>query len=151
MLKKKLFVLFIVLFLSINVKADQCDVSNLNTVDDVAEFQKCVKEKQVDFEKLLMKHKIVQNEIISSLEYLISQEANCIVTEKLKKRGSRAITQAMIDDCQEFSKTYAIKWSQAGSNFQKLIEKRNLTEEHIESLRLKFNYLDIYVKTMRHK
>jgi hypothetical protein len=131
-------------------QAQQCNVSSLNSAADVERAQRCIKSLQEDFERLLENYKVVLKEIDEDLFSLLAQEANCIVIEK-SRRTNPAITQTMVRDCERLSKEYAIKWSQAGSNFQKLIQTQDLTKEHIEALKLKFKQLEGVVSQFRTK
>lgn len=136
--------------LTAGAQAQQCNVSSLNSAADVERAQRCIKALQEDFERLLQNHKLVLKEIDEDLYSLLKQEANCIVIERNRK-ANRAITPTMVRDCERLSKEYAIKWSQAGSNFQKLIQTQDLTKEHIEALKLKFNQLEGVVAQFRTK
>lgn len=68
---------------------------------------------------------------------LVMQEANCIVIDKIKKRGSKAITQAMIDDCQLFSKTNFKKWREVPSEVSGIIlledSEKSIVKENLDS------------------
>ena len=123
------------------VQAQPCNVSSLNSVPDVERAQKCIRALQKDLETLLENYKIVLKEIDDDLYTLLSQEANCIVIEK-RRRVNPAITQTMVSDCDRLSKEYAIRWSQAGSKFKELIQTQDLTEAHIEALKLKFKQIE---------
>lgn len=136
--------------LTSGAQAQQCNVSSLNSAADVEIAQRCIKALQEDFERLLENYKVVLKEIDEDLFSLLAQEANCIVIEK-RRRTNPAIPQTMVKDCERLSKEYAIKWSQAGSNFQKLIQTQDLTKEHIEALKLKFKQLEGVVSQFRTK
>jgi hypothetical protein len=148
-LSKALFISILTLLIS-SVHAQQCNISSLNSSADVEKAQRCIKTLQEDFERLLGNYKVVLKEIDDDLFSLLAQEANCIVIEKGRKTNP-AITQTMVRDCERLSKEYSIKWSQAGSNFQKLMQTQDLTKEHIEALKLKFKQLEGVVGQFRAK
>lgn len=143
-MKKIFFVFcagFVFMFMPSKARAEKCNFSPLNNAADVERAQQCIKTLQKDFEKLLGNYKIVLRGIDDDLQILLIQEANCIVIEK-ERKTNKAITQTMVRDCERLSKEYAVRWSQAGSNFQKLIQSQDITEQHIEALKLKFKQLE---------
>jgi hypothetical protein len=145
----RIFFLFFCIF-PLSVSAQSCSEMSLDSADDVERVQACVKDLQRDMENLLYAQDNVIAEIISNLNILIKNEANCLIIEK-NFGINPAITGVMVKDCERWGKKMAIQWSQAGARIKNLRENQNLTKQHNEALKLKLMQIQAVAERFRER